>query len=137
MLRKFSSIFDSFRKHRCPHRPYGIIGKGDQPCAVTEYRSEFIPREPGARESFKPEYKYQSSGNRLDDETTHKYFSEKDRERERRKTTSSVPFRHDYIAHSLDKQRSYKPEEVYVPRGEFDALTSYNKEYTRKTKDFN
>ena len=42
-----------------------------------------------------------------------------------------VDFRHDYIAHSLDKPRSYKPEEVYVPRGEFDALTSYNKEYTR------
>jgi hypothetical protein len=48
------------------------MGKGDQPCAVTEYRSEFIPREGGIRESFKPEYKYQSSTTRLDDETTHK-----------------------------------------------------------------
>ena len=41
-------------------------------------------------------------------------------------------FRHDYIRHSLDKARSYKPEEVYVPRGEFDSMTSYNKEYTGK-----
>lgn len=39
--------------------------------------------------------------------------------------------RHDFIPHSLDKPRSFKPEEVYVPHGEFDALTSYNKEYTR------
>ena len=42
-------------------------------------------------------------------------------------------FRHDYIRHSLDKARSYKPEEVYVPRGEFDSMTSYNKEFTGKT----
>ena len=42
-------------------------------------------------------------------------------------------FRHDYIRHALDKQRSYKPEEVYVRQGDFDSLTSYNKEYTRKT----
>ena len=43
-----------------------------------------------------------------------------------------VFLRHDFIKHSLDKPRSFKPEEVYVPRGDFDALTSYNKEYTRK-----
>lgn len=43
--------------------------------------------------------------------------------------------RHDYIRHSLDKQRSYKPEETYVRQGEFDSLTSYNKEYTRKAKN--
>ena len=61
------------RKHRCPHRPYGIIGKGDQDCAVTEYRSEFIPREGGVRQSLKPEYNLQLSTARLDDETTHKY----------------------------------------------------------------
>jgi hypothetical protein len=61
-----------FRKHRCPHRPYGIIGKGDQPCAVTEYRSEFIPREGGARESFKPDYKVLANTAPLDDLTTHK-----------------------------------------------------------------
>ncbi|CAF0990154.1 unnamed protein product [Rotaria sordida] len=98
-------------KHRCPHRPYGIIGKGDQPCAVTEYRSEFIPREGGVRESYKPDYKIQASTVPLDDETTHK---------------------HDFIRYALDKQRSYKPEEVYTPHGEFDSLTSYNKEYTPK-----
>ena len=34
----------------------------------------------------------------------------------------------------MEKPRSFKPEEVYVPRGDFDALTSYNKEYTRKWK---
>ncbi len=60
-------------KHRCPHRPYGIVGKSDQPCAVTEYRSEFVPREGGARESFKPEFTLQSSTAPLEDETTHKY----------------------------------------------------------------
>ncbi|CAF2239927.1 unnamed protein product [Rotaria magnacalcarata] len=98
-------------KHRCPHRPYGIIGKSDQPCAVTEYRSEFIPREVGMRESFKPDYKFQPSGVPLDDQTTHK---------------------HDYIKHSLDKARSFKPEEVYIPHGDFDSLTSYNKEFTPK-----
>ncbi|CAF3726667.1 unnamed protein product [Rotaria magnacalcarata] len=98
-------------KHRCPHRPYGIIGKSDQPCAATEYRSEFVPREGGVRESFKPDYTVQQNSAPLEDETTHK---------------------HDYIKHSLDKPRSFKPEEVYVPRGEFDALTSYNKEYTPK-----
>jgi len=78
---------------------------------VTEYRSEFVPREGGMRESFKPEFTLQSSTEPLADETTHK---------------------HDYIKHALDKPRSSKPEEVYVPRGEFDALTSYNKEYTPK-----
>lgn len=98
-------------KHRCPHRPYGIVGKGDQPCAVTEYRSEFVPREGQPRESFKPDYALQSNTAPLQDETTHK---------------------HDYIKHALDKPKSFKPEEVYVPRGEFDALTSYNKEYTPK-----
>lgn len=99
-------------KHRCPHRPYGVVGKGDQPCAVTEYRSEFIPREGGGmRESFKPEFALQTNTAPLQDETTHK---------------------HDFIQHSLDKPRSFKPEEVYVPRGDFDALTSYNKEYTPK-----
>lgn len=45
--------------------------------------------------------------------------------------------RHDYIRHSLDKQRSFKPEETYVRQGEFDSLTSYNKEFTRKTKRTN
>ncbi len=61
-----------YRKHRCPHRPYGIIGKGDEPCAVTEYRSEFIPREGGVRESYKPDYRLQASSAPLDDLTTHK-----------------------------------------------------------------
>jgi len=99
-------------KHRCPHRPYGVVGKSDQPCAVTEYRSEFVPREGGGmRESFKPEFTLQSSTAPLNDETTNK---------------------HDYIKHALDKPRSFKPEQVYVPQGEFDALTSYNKEYTPK-----
>jgi len=98
-------------KHRCPHRPYGIVGKGDQPCAVTEYRSEFVPREGGARESFKPDYTLQTNTAPLQDETTHK---------------------HDYIKHALDKPRSFKPEEVYVPRGDFDSMTSYNKEFTPK-----
>ena len=103
---------DCSSKHRCPHRPYGIVGKGDQPCAVTEYRSEFVPRESGGmRESFKPDYTLQTNAAPLEDETTHK---------------------HDYIKHALDKPRSFKPEEVYVPRGEFDSMTSYNKEYTRK-----
>jgi len=60
------------RKHRCPHRPYGIIGRGDQDCAITEYRSEFIPREGGVREPIRPEYNLQLSTARLDDETTHK-----------------------------------------------------------------
>ncbi len=41
-------------------------------------------------------------------------------------------FRHDYIRHSLDKQRSFKPEELYVRHGDFDDLTSYNQEYTGK-----
>jgi hypothetical protein len=60
-------------KHRCPHRPYGVVGKSDQPCAVTEYRSEFVPREGGGmRESFKPEFTLQSSAAPLEDETTHK-----------------------------------------------------------------
>ncbi|CAF1421636.1 unnamed protein product [Adineta steineri] len=98
-------------KHRCPHRPYGIIGKGDQDCAVTEYRSEFIPRQGGVRESFKPEYNLQLSTARLDDETTHK---------------------HDFIQHSLYQQHSYKPHEVYVKQGDFDSATSYNTEYTPK-----
>lgn len=40
--------------------------------------------------------------------------------------------RRDYIKHALDKPRSFKPEEVYVPRGDFESMTSYNKEYTRK-----
>ena len=40
------------------------------------------------------------------------------------------PFRHDFIQHALDRQRSYKPEEIYIPQGDFDSLTSYNKEYT-------
>ncbi len=44
-------------------------------------------------------------------------------------------FRHDYIKHAIDKPRSFKPEEVYVPRGDFDSQTSYNKEYTRKYND--
>lgn len=48
---------------------------------------------------------------------------------------SLLVFRHDYIKHALDKPRSFKPEEVYVPRGEFDALTSYNKEYTRMSNE--
>jgi hypothetical protein len=62
-------------KHRCPHRPYGVVGKSDQPCAVTEYRSEFVPRESGGmRESFKPDYTLQSSAAPLADETTHKYI---------------------------------------------------------------
>ncbi|CAF0749662.1 unnamed protein product [Didymodactylos carnosus] len=99
--------------HRCPHRPFGIIGKGDQPCAVTEYRSEFIPRETGMRQSFKPDYSIQSSNVPMDDETTHK---------------------HDYIRHALDRQKSFKPDEVYVPMGDFDSLTSYNKEYTGRIK---
>jgi hypothetical protein len=43
-----------------------------------------------------------------------------------------VIFRHDYIKHALDKPRSFKPEQVYVPQGDFDALTSYNNEYTSK-----
>ncbi len=60
-------------KHRCPHRPYGVVGKSDQPCAITEYRSEFVPREGGGmRESFKPEFALQSSTAPLADETTHK-----------------------------------------------------------------
>jgi len=63
-----------YSKHRCPHRPYGVVGKSDQPCAVTEYRSEFVPREGGARESFKPEFTLQSSTAPLEDETTHKYI---------------------------------------------------------------
>lgn len=63
----------SCSKHRCPHRPYGIIGKGDEPCAVTEYRSEFIPRgEGGMRESYKPDYRLQASTAPMDDQTTHK-----------------------------------------------------------------
>jgi len=69
-VRQLSHILS--RKHRCPHRPYGIIGKGDQPCAVTEYRSEFIPREGGMRESYKPDYRLQASSAPLDDQTTHK-----------------------------------------------------------------
>ncbi len=59
-------------KHRCPHRPYGIVGKSDQPCAVTEYRSEFVPREGGMRESFKPDYALQTNTAPLEDETTNK-----------------------------------------------------------------
>jgi hypothetical protein len=62
-----------YSKHRCPHRPYGIVGKSDQPCAVTEYRSEFVPREGGGmRESFKPDYKLQANTAPLEDETTNK-----------------------------------------------------------------
>lgn len=34
----------------------------------------------------------------------------------------------------MDKTRSYKPEETYVRQGEFDSLTSYNKEFTRMRK---
>ena len=34
----------------------------------------------------------------------------------------------------MDKTRSYKPEETYVRQGEFDSLTSYNKDFTRMRK---
>lgn len=96
---------------------------------MTEYRSEFIPRETGIRESYKPDYKALSSGAPLDDETTHKFFHFLFFSLGQR-FDSSLRFRHDYIRHSIDKARSFKPEEVYIPRGEFDALTSYNQEYT-------
>ena len=66
--------FPLSRKHRCPHRPYGVTGKSDQPCPATEYRSEFIPREGGTREPFKPDYALQTSTVPLNDETTHKYI---------------------------------------------------------------
>lgn len=98
---------------------------------MTEYRSEFVPREGGARESFKPDYALQTNTAPLQDETTHKCVKIS-----RRNSTHDQIFfffsRHDYIKHALDKPRSFKPEEVYVPRGDFDSMTSYNKEYTRR-----
>ena len=48
-----------------------------------------------------------------------------------------MPFRHDFITHSIYKTQSYKPEEVYVRQGDFDSLTSYNQEYTRKRLERN
>jgi hypothetical protein len=60
------------RHHKCPHRPWGIMGKGDQPCAVTEYKNEFRGHDIEVRKPFKPDNAYLGTGVPLADETTHK-----------------------------------------------------------------
>lgn len=60
------------RHHRCPHRPWGILGKGDQPCAVTEYKNEYKAYDATRTKPFKPDSEYKSSNIPLQDETTHK-----------------------------------------------------------------
>jgi hypothetical protein len=64
--------FNTYRKHRCPHRPWGILGKGDEPCAVTEYKNEYRAHDGAKREPFKPANEYKPSDLPLQDETTHK-----------------------------------------------------------------
>jgi hypothetical protein len=61
-----------FSHHRCPHRPWGIVGKGDQPCSVTEYKNEFRQHDGARRQPFKPDNEYKSTNAPLQDETTHK-----------------------------------------------------------------
>lgn len=60
------------RSHRCPHRPWGIIGKGDQACAITEYKNEYKAYNGERVKPFKPDNEYRGSGAPLADETTHK-----------------------------------------------------------------
>jgi hypothetical protein len=48
------------------------MGKGDQPCAVTEYKNEFRGHDIEVRKPFKPDNAYLGTGVPLADETTHK-----------------------------------------------------------------
>lgn len=58
--------------HRCPHRPWGILGKGEHPCAVTEYKNEYRTHQASRTLPFKPDNEYKSSNIPLNDDTTHK-----------------------------------------------------------------
>jgi len=48
------------------------LGKGDQPCAVTEYKNEYKAYDSTRTKPFKPDSEYKSSNIPLQDETTHK-----------------------------------------------------------------
>lgn len=97
--------------HRCPHRPWGILGKGDQPCAITEYKNEYRAHDAARRQPFKPDNEFKGSGVPLSDETTHK---------------------HDYIRHPVERVVGHQPEVYRPPEGEMDTTTSYNKEFVAK-----
>ena len=58
--------------HKCPHRPWGISGKGEQPCAVTEYKNEYRAHDQARRQPFKPDNDFKGTNIPLSDETTNK-----------------------------------------------------------------
>lgn len=49
------------------------MGKGEAPCAVTEYKNEFRGHPIERTKAFKPDYQYKNDSGPIQDETTHKY----------------------------------------------------------------
>lgn len=98
-------------RHRCPHAPSNLIGKGgERPCQLTEYTTVYKPLQPVPRESFKPT----------------------------QKPIESAPFdatttqQRDYIKHPLEKPFVHQPDQYHKPEGDIENTTSYKQAYTEK-----
>lgn len=98
-------------QHKCPHRPWGIVGKGDPSCTVSEYKNEYRAHDGARRQPIKPDTDYKSPNVPISGETTNK---------------------HDYIKHPVDRVALHQPDQYRPPEGEMDTMTSYAKEYVPK-----
>jgi len=56
-----------FRRHRCPHKPFGKI---DGPCLITEYHEQYKKKVATFAESFKPKYEPMVHGEPMQGTTT-------------------------------------------------------------------
>ncbi|XP_013413580.1 stabilizer of axonemal microtubules 2 [Lingula anatina] len=95
-------------RHRCPHRPLGVINRGGTPCLISEYNTNYLGRFVPPRPSLKPKTEAMHSSGPMADKTTNRV---------------------DYVKHPTERPYVHQPE-VYKPvEGEMDMTTSYRKEY--------
>lgn len=97
-------------RHRCPHIPTSVIGKG--PCQLndTEYTNVYKPHHIPQRVSFKPNQE-PVKGGPFEDKTTQ---------------------RADFVPYQIEKPYVHQAEQYQKPQGDIEKVTSYKQEYTEK-----
>ncbi|CAH8552040.1 unnamed protein product [Schistosoma turkestanicum] len=97
-------------RHKCPHRRRSLYVS--KPCEISEYNTQFIPRELVPVKSCKPPHRGVAGEGPMASDTT---------------------MRLDYVPHPLSMTPSAKKEpNLKSGQGTFDGLTTYTKEYTGK-----